>query len=125
MRYFIFIALFISQTCYSQDEKGIIFLFDKREDSILIKENLEIYKLDDKHSFAYDREKHKKTEVTYESIRCKMIESFSKFLEINKARKYPDFLSDYSFYIFIKEYNNSGCLIEVEKIWLVEDKIID
>ena len=37
----------------------------------------------------------------------------------------PEFFNEYSFYIFILEKDGIGCLIEVEKVWLVEEKITD
>ena len=102
-----------------------IFLFNKNKDTLIVNKDSEIYSIDKKHTFKYTKEKNEKTEVEYNLIKSKIIPSFSEFIKLNKRKKYPEYFNEYSFYVFIKEKDNTGCLVEVEKIWLVEDKIIN
>ena len=122
MRNLIYIFLLISVNLLSQEKEKIIFLFDESKDIMYIKKNLEIYAIDKKHTFKYDNEKNEKIEVNYNSIKSNILTSYSEFIELNKRKKYPEYFNEYSFFIFFKE---KDCLVEVEKIWLVEDKIID
>ncbi len=61
--------------------------------------------------------------MKYDSIKQNLLSSFEEFIKKSKGKKYLEYFSDFVFYIFLN--NNTGCLVEVEKIWLVEDKIID
>ena len=117
--------LLISLSLFSQKTKEvIIFKFDEVKDTIKYNKNTEIYLLDKQHSFKYDAGKHKKEEVSFNSVKGKMIR-YDEFIHKTKGKKYPEYFNNYSFYIFLKEKGSLGCLIEVEKIWLVEDKIIN
>lgn len=125
MRKLIYIFLLISINLFSQEKEKIIFLFNESKDTMIIKENSEIYSIDKKHTFKYDNEKNKEIDVKYNSIKSSILTSYSEFIELNKKKKYPEYFTEYVFYVFIKEKDDKGCLIEVEKIWMVEDKIID
>lgn len=125
MKKIIYILLLISVTTFSQEKEKIIFLFEEGKDTLINKKSEEIYKLAKLHSFTFDKTKHKKEKVNYDSIKPKIFATYDKFININKHKQYPDYFSKYSFYILIREENNTGCLVEVEKIWLVEDKIVD
>ncbi|WP_298489450.1 hypothetical protein [uncultured Maribacter sp.] len=125
MRKLIYIFMLISTNLFSQEKEKIIFLFNESKDALIIKKNSEIYSIDKKHTFKYDNKKNQKIDVKYNSIKSNILTSYSEFIELNKKKKYPEYFTEYVFYVFIKEKDDKGCLIEVEKIWLVEDKMID
>ena len=116
--------LLLSINIFSQKKEKIIFLYEGQKDTVITNKKEDIYKLDNKHTFKFVKEKHEKTEVDFLLIKEDII-SFDDFIKINKGEKYPEFFNRYSFYIFFKKKKNIGFLIEVEKIWMVEDKIID
>lgn len=118
------LLLLFTVIVYSQNQKRIIFNYQSGIDSTIEKKGEYIYKLANEHSFRYVAEKNKKKEVNYSSIKGD-ITSYDAFIKSNKGKSYPEFFSEYSFYIYIKDTELKGCLIEVEKIWLVEDKISD
>lgn len=124
MKNLLFIILFAFLNSFSQNEEKIIFLFENGKDVISSSKNEDIYKLDGKHTFKFIRGKHDKVEINYNLIEEKII-TFNEFIRQNKDKKYPELFSNYSFYILIKEKDSIACLIQVDKIWLVEDKIID
>ncbi|WAC03808.1 hypothetical protein N7U66_10535 [Lacinutrix neustonica] len=125
MKKIIYTFLLISLNMFSQEKEKIVFLFNKASDTLIVKHDSEIYSIDKKHTFKFDGKKNEKIETKYDLIKSKKFESFSEFIRLNTGKKYPDYFNIYSFYIFIKDKNDIGCLIEVEKIWLVEDKIVD
>src|SRR5690606_14472126 len=116
--------LFTFFNSFSQEKEKIIFLFGDENDVISETRNQTIYRIDNNHTFKFIKEKHEKFEVKYNTIKDKIV-SYNDFLKKNRGKKHPEFFNEYSFYIFILDKDNTGCLIEVEKIWLVEDKIID
>ncbi len=120
---FLLIVLF-SSILLSQEKEKIIFIFDEINDTIINNNDNEFYKLAKYHSFKYDKIKHKKNMVKFDII-IPNVSKYNEFISSNKHKKFPDFFSDYSIFIFVREDKNTGCLIEVEKIWLVEDKIIN
>ena len=124
MKNLIYVFILISINLFSQ-EKKIIFLFDENKDIMLDRKGSEIYAINKKYTFKYDSEKNEKIQVKYDSIKSNILITYSQFIKLNKRKKYPDYFNEYSFYIFIDEKDENGCLIEVEKIWLVEDNIID
>jgi len=115
--------LFVSFS-YSQKKEKIIFLFEDGKDLLKENKNEDVFKIDKKHSFMFSQEKQKKIDVSYNSIKESLI-TYDAFLVLNKGKKYPDYFNEYLFYIYQPKNDSLGCLIEVEKIWLVEDKIID
>ena len=117
----LFITLSVSLLC-AQEQKVIIFSYDAVEDTIIEKKKKTIYKLDKKHAFRYNEGKNRKIEVKYDSIKND-IKSYKSFIETNREKKFPDFFDEYSFYIYVRDSATEGCLFEVEKIWLVEEKI--
>jgi|SRR5690554_6145061 len=123
MKNIFFLLLFIfSVSSFSQHKKDIVFIFDeKNKYSHIERDN--VYVLNDL-AFRFDREKHKKRKIEYDSIKEKII-STKKFKERAKNKKIPEFYGHYNFYLFFKENTKYGWLLEVEKIWLVEDKIVD
>lgn len=125
MKNLIYIYILISVNLFSQKKEKIIFLFNESKDNMFIKNSSEIYVIDKKHTFEYNNEKNEKIEVKYNSIKSNILTSYSEFIELNKRNKYPEYFDKYQIYIFIKEKYGKGCLIEVEKVWLVEGKIID
>ena len=119
---FIFLLVFFNS--YSQEKEKIIFLFEDGKDNIFKKRNETVYRINNNHTFRFTEKKHKKSKTEYKSVKGKII-SYNDFLKKNKEKKYPEFFNEYSFYIFILEKDGIGCLIEVEKVWLVEEKITD
>lgn len=124
MKNLIFILLVSSMSLCAQKNEKIIFQFEKQKDWLGESNDETIFKIDNVHSFRFIKNKHEKIDVKYDSIRDNFT-SYDSFLQKNKGKKYPEYFNEYSFYIFIKEKENYGCLIEVEKIWTVEDKIVD
>ena len=124
MKKIIYFLILTSFSFYAQKKEKIVFLFDQNKDSIILKNNYRIYKIGNNETFKYSVKKHKKINVTYDSIK-KHIISTHDFLKKNKFKKDPIYYNEYKFYIFIKNNYKNGCLVEVEKIWLVESKIAD
>lgn len=119
---FIFLISFLNS--FSQEKEKIIFLFEDGKDTIIENRNETIYKIRNNQTFKFIEKKHHKKEVKYNSVKEK-ITSYNDFLIKNKDKKYPELFNEYSLYIFIHEKDDFGCLVEVEKVWLVEKKIID
>lgn len=126
MKNLLSISLFVLFVSFSssQNKNDIVFLFENGKDTFIKNKNEDIYSINKKNHFRYTESKHKKTIINYASIKEK-ITSYSTFIKLNKGKKYPEFFNEYKFFIYIKESESSGCLVEVEKIWLVEEKIID
>ena len=124
MKNLIFIILMIIFTSSSQEKEKIVFLFENGKDSIIKNKYETIYKIRNKHSFKFIEKLHQKNTTRYNSIKDE-ITSYDDFIQKNKGKNFPDFFSNYSFFVFILEKDNTGCLFEVEKIWLVEENIID
>ena len=124
MKRIIFFLLLTSFSFYAQKKDKIVFLFDQKKDSIILKNNYRIYKIGNNETFKYSVKKHKEVNVTYESIKEYII-STHDFLKKKKFKKEPNYYNQFNFYIFIKNNYKYGCLVEVEKIWLVESKIAD
>ena len=125
MKNSIYIFLFILMNLYPQQKEKIIFLFNESKDTLIVNKDSEIYSIEKKHTFKFTQEKNKKREMKYDLIKNNILTSYSEFLELNKGKKYPEYFNDYSFYVFVKKKDNIGCFIEIEKVWLVEDKIVD
>ena len=109
---------------YSQQKEKIIFLFNESKDTLILKKDSEIYFIEKKHTFKFTKEKNEKRKIKYDLIKNNILTSYSEFLELIKGKKFPEYFKEYSFYVFIKEQDNAGCLVEIEKVWLIED-IID
>ena len=124
MKYKLLILVFLlSINIYSQT-KEIIFVFDNKKDSLVEKFNEEIYILNDRYSYTFKEKKHIKKTVDFK-LKSNDAIDYNDFIKLNKHKKFPDYYSHYSFFILVKEENGMGCLIEVEKTWLVENKIYD
>ena len=122
MKYKLLILVFLlSINIYSQT-KEIIFVFDNKKDSLVEKFNEEIYILNDRYSYVFKEKKHIKKTVDFK-LKSNDAIDYNDFIKLNKHKKFPDYYNLYSFFILIKEESGMGCLIEVEKIWLVENKI--
>jgi hypothetical protein len=124
MKKIIYFLILTSFSFYAQKKEKIVFLFDQNKDSIILKNNYRIYTIGNNQTFKYSVKKHKEINVTYEKIK-KQVVSTHDFLKKNKFKKDPKYYNEYLFYIFIRNNYKSGCLVEVEKIWLVESKIAD
>lgn len=124
MKNLIFIFLLATFSTFAQKKKQIIFIFEQKKDTIIFKKNERIYNLGNNQTYKFTRKKHKEIMVPYQSIK-EHIFTFNDFLKLNKGKEFPKYYNDFSFYIFIRESQNNGCLIEVDKIWLVENKIIN
>jgi hypothetical protein len=124
MKNLLFIILLSFLNSSSQNDGKIIFLFEKEKDTIVSNQNEEIYKIDGKHTFKFIRGKHEKVEVNYNAVKENTV-TYNEFIRQNKGKKYPELFNNYSFYILIKQTDSTACLIQVDKVWLVEDKIID
>lgn len=124
MKNLIFIFLITFLNSFSQEKEKIIFLFEDGRDTIIENGNETIYKIGNNQTYKFIEKKHHKKEVKYNSVKEK-ITSHNDFLRKNKNKKYPELFNEYSFHIFILIKDDIGCLVEVEKVWLVEKKIID
>lgn len=124
MKNLIFLILLVSLNSYSQEKEKIIFLFENGRDTVINSQSDNIYMIEGKHTFKFINSKHEKVEVNFNSVKEHLV-TYKEFLKKNKSKKYPELFSNYVFYILIKEKNSSACLIQVEKVWLVEDKIVD
>lgn len=124
MKIHLFIYLFVCLNTYSQEDNKIIFIFENDKDTFIKSQNDYIYKIDGKHTFKFVDGKHEKIEVNYNSVKENIV-TFNQFIKQNKNKKYPELFNDFTFYILVKENDSSACLIQVEKVWLVENKIID
>lgn len=120
--YFIFLFAFFNS--FSQNDAKIIFLFEKEKDILVSNQIEDIYKIDGKHTFRFIRGKHEKVGINYSSIKEKII-TYDEFIRQNKDKKYPELFIYYSFYILMKQKDSTACLIQVDKFWMVEDKVID
>jgi hypothetical protein len=124
MKKIIYFLILTSFSFFAQKKEKIVFLFDQNKDSIILKNNYRIYTIGNNETFKHSIKKHKEINVTYESIKKHVI-SPHDFLKKNKFKKNPNYYNEYIFYIFIRKNYKYGCLVEVEKIWLVESKIAD
>ncbi|OAD42118.1 hypothetical protein [Polaribacter atrinae] len=124
MKKIIFIFLLSTYSLFAQKKEKIIFIYDINKDTIVFNKKKKIYKIGNNQTYQFIEKKHKQTEANYSSIK-KYVITIDDFVKKNKTKKFPEYYNEYSFYIFIKNNYKYGCLIEVEKIWLVEDKIID
>ncbi|PTX62693.1 hypothetical protein C8N46_10289 [Kordia periserrulae] len=122
--YLILIFAFSILFSNAQQKKEIVFLFEDGKDALIENTNEYIYAINREHHFRYRKKDDKKTIVNYASIKNNIF-TYETFLKLNKGKKFPDFFSEYTFLIYQKKNESSGFLIEVEKIWLVEEKIID
>lgn len=109
---------------YAQKKERIIFQFDEKRDLLTETNNATIFKLNGVHTFRFVNGNHEKIDVNYHSVKNELT-TYNTFIKLNKGKKYPEYFSEYSFYILLEIGENSSCLFEVEKIWTVEDKIVD
>lgn len=124
MKYIVFFFLLLSFNLNAQQKEEIVFLYQEKKDSIIVKKDERVYDLGNDQTYRFIKDQHKKTRITYSSIKEQIV-SIDDFLKLNDKRKFPEYYEKYSFYIFIKEDDDYGYLMEVERIWLVEDEIID
>ncbi len=120
----IILFLLVSFNLNAQQKEEIVFLYQEKKDSIIVKKDERVYDLGKDQTYRFIKDQHKKTRITYSSIKEQIV-SIDDFLKLNDKRKFPEYYEKYSFYIFIKEDDDYGYLMEVERIWLVEDQIID
>lgn len=124
MKKTMYFLLMISFSFYAQKKEKIVFVYNPNKDSITLKNNYRIYTIGNNQTFRYSEKKNTEINVSYESIK-KYVVSTDNFFKKNKFTKDPKYYNEYSFYILMRKKIGSSCLIEVEKIWLVEDKIVD
>ncbi len=124
MKNLIFIFLLASFSMFAQKKKRIIFLFKEGKDTVIFKKGERVYYMENNQTYKFIKQKHKEVKVPYQSIK-KDIFTFDSFRELNKAKDFPEYYNGFHFYIFEKGNDNYGCLLEVDKIWIVESKIVD
>ncbi len=124
MKNLIFIFLLASFSMFAQKKKRIIFLFKEGKDTVTFKKNERVYYIENNQTYKFIKQKHKEVTVPYQSIK-EDIFTFDSFRKLNKEKKFPDYCNEFHFYIFEKGNDNYGCLLEVDKIWIVENKTVD
>lgn len=120
----IILFLLVSFNLNAQQKEEIVFLYQEKKDSIIVKKDERVYDLGNDQTYRFIKDQQKKTRIAYTSIKEQIV-SIDDFLKLNDKRKFPEYYEKYSFYIFIKKEDDYGYLMEVERIWLVEDEIID
>ncbi len=115
---FILIVLYTIKSV-SQEKQKVVFIFDKENKEMEIKN---IYKINGL-TFKYFDKKNTKEYLSFKSIKSFVLKTseFKRKLKNNKD-SFPEVYSNYDFYIFEPKKDSFGCLYQVEKIWLVEGK---
>lgn len=111
-----------SVSSFSQCKEDIIFIFNENNTDVY-RQNDSVYVLNDL-VFRFESRKHNKRKIEYDSIKEKTI-SIKKFKERTIDVKFPESYNRYNFYLYFRKNNKQGNLLEVERIWIVEDIIID
>lgn len=125
MKYTFFLMSFLLLILFSQKPEQVILIFDDGQDTISLKKELEIYTLEGKYTFQHNKNKHTKYDIEYRQIDEDNIKSYSVFRKINEGKIYPDYFNEYSIYIYVGNKDATGCLVQVERVWIVNDTIID
>ena len=90
MKYIFYFFLIFSMSLNAQQKDNIIFEFENKKDS-LIETNIEIiFKINNEHSFRFNKNKHEKIDVKFDSIKDKFT-SYDSFLILNNGKKYPEY----------------------------------
>ncbi|HHC80879.1 MAG TPA: hypothetical protein ENK46_13415 [Flavobacteriia bacterium] len=113
----ILIVLFLINT---QEKQKVIFIFNTDAKNMKIKNGY--YYIDD---FSFKKVNNKSAKiVSFDFIKpnLKVLSEFKKMVK-NKRQPYPEVFSEFELFLYVPRSKSDGCLIQVEKIWLVEDKI--
>lgn len=120
MKFFLSILILtIVVATSNQTKKKVIFIFDLKAKNTSMKN--QYYVIDD-FTFREIGSITLKKYVNLKSVQSD-IKTVAEFKRIIEGKPYPEIFSKFKFFIYKPASIDSGCLIEVEKVWLVEEKI--
>ena len=118
----IFLSIFIltiAVATSTQKKKEVVFIFDPKAKNTSMKNQ---YFIIDDFAFRKIGSDNFKKHVNLKSVQSD-IKTVIEFKKIIKNKPYPEIFSQFKFFIYKPTDTERGCLIEVEKVWLVEEKI--